>query len=47
MPIQQCWKLAQRWYKGRLERDWQRPDQQKAQRLFDDLGLEGPFWNLG
>ena len=47
MSIQRCWQLAQRWYTGRGERDWQRPDQRQTQQLFDDLGLMGPFWNLG
>jgi hypothetical protein len=47
MPIQTCWELAQSWYKGRLERDWQRPDQAAIQQLFDKLGLKGSFWDLG
>ena len=47
MPMQTCWDLAQSWYKGRLEHDWQRPDQAKIQQLFDKLGLKGPFWDLG
>ena len=47
MPIQTCWDLAQKWYAGRLDRDWQRPGQAQAQQLFDQLGLKGPFWDLG
>lgn len=47
MPIQTCWKLAQKWYKGRLERDWQRLDHENAQSVFHHLGLQGDFWNLG
>ena len=46
MPAQTCWELAQSWYKGRLEYDWQRPDQEKTQGLFNRLGLEGKFWSL-
>ena len=47
MPIQKCWQLAQRWYSGRLDRDWQRPDRAGTQQLFGQLGLEGGFWDLG
>ncbi len=46
MPIQTCWELAQRWYTGRLERDWQRPDVINTQTMFKSLGLTSEFWNL-
>jgi hypothetical protein len=46
MPIQTCWELAQKWYRGRLEHDWKRPDIDEAQNLFKSLGLEGEFWKL-
>ena len=46
MPIQKCWELAQRWYSGRLEYDWQRPDQAEMKQLFNSLGLKGKFWDL-
>jgi hypothetical protein len=46
MPLQTCWELAQSWYKGRLEHDWQRLDQTGIQQLFDRLGLRGTFWDL-
>jgi hypothetical protein len=46
MPIQTCWHLAQKWYSGRLDRNWQRPGQEQIQRLFEHLGLTEPFWNL-
>jgi len=47
MPIQKCWELAQRQYAGRLDYDWQRPDQAETQEFFDKLGLKGKFWDLG
>jgi hypothetical protein len=47
MPMQTCWELAKNWYKGRLDHDWQRPDQVKVQQLFEKLGLRGSFWDLG
>jgi hypothetical protein len=47
MPMQTCWELAQRWYAGRIDYDWQRPGPARIQQLFDKLGLKGVFWNLG
>ncbi len=47
MPIQKCWELAQRQYAGRLDYDWQRPNQAETQQFFDKLGLKGKFWDLG
>jgi len=47
MPIQTCWELAQRWYTGRLDPGWQRPDQAAIRQIFGGLGLEGAFWDLG
>jgi hypothetical protein len=46
MPIQKCWELAQGWYPGRLDHDWQRPDQDETQQFFERLGLKGAFWDL-
>jgi len=45
--MQTCWELAKNWYKGRLDHDWQRPDQAKVQQLFEKLGLRGSFLDLG
>ena len=47
MSMQTCWELAQRWYAGRLERDWQRPNQEETRQLFASLGLVSDFWRLG
>jgi len=47
LPMQTCWELAKNWYKGRLDHDWQRPDQAKVQQLFEKLGLRGSFLDLG
>jgi hypothetical protein len=46
MSLETCWDLAQRWYAGRMERDWQRPEAEAIQRLFDSLSLTGDFWDL-
>ena len=46
MTIPVCWELSQAWYTGRLDRNWQRPDQKETQRLFEHISLTGNFWNL-
>ena len=46
MPIQTCWELAQEWYTGRLELEWERPDEEKTKEIFEKAGLKGPFWSL-
>ena len=43
---EQMWAVARPWYGRRLARDWQRLDRAAAQRVFDDAGLRGPFWEL-
>jgi len=47
MSMQTCWELAQAWYPGRAERNWQRPNLAETQALFNNLGLNGKFWQLG
>ena len=47
MSMETCWELAQKWYTGRLELDWQRPNQEQTQQLFSNLGLKGEFWRIG
>jgi hypothetical protein len=46
MSIQTCGELAQLWYSGRLEKDWNRPDRDEIQDLFNSLNLDGQFWEL-
>jgi hypothetical protein len=46
MSIQTCWELAQKWYVGRLEHAWKRPEREETQDLFKNLGLGGEFWAL-
>lgn len=46
MTIQTCWELGQKWYTGRLEREWERPDEEKTKEIFENVGLKGPFWSL-
>ena len=47
MSLNKCWELAQKWYTGRMDLNWQRPNPNELQKLFKDLELDGEFWNLG
>jgi hypothetical protein len=42
----QLWDLARTWYSDRLSPRWTRATAAEAQRVFDGLGLSGPFWRL-
>jgi hypothetical protein len=44
-PEQMC-RVADAWYRERLAPDWKRKTAEEAQRLFDEVGLTGPFWRL-
>lgn len=46
ITVQQCWALAQRWYRGRAERDWIRPTPAGMRAIFDEVGLTSSFWTL-
>jgi Alkylmercury lyase len=38
------WRLASRWYEGRLERGYVRREPSKAADYLREVGLVGPFW---
>ena len=46
MSLERCWRLARRWYAGRLELDWRRPPPERMRAIFAEVGLTGPFWEL-
>ena len=46
MSLEQQWRLASLWYRGRLERDWRRRTPVEAQAVFEEAGLRGDFWDL-
>jgi hypothetical protein len=46
MDLATLWRLASRWYEGRLERGYQRRDPTTAVEYFRSAGLRGPFWGL-
>ncbi|HKK08178.1 MAG TPA: hypothetical protein VKA44_04775 [Gemmatimonadota bacterium] len=46
VPAGRCFELGRRWYRGRLERDWERPSKEAMEAMFESAGLTGPFWEL-
>lgn len=46
MDLAALWRLASRWYEGRLEPGYQRREQVRAREYFREVGLSGPFWGL-
>ncbi|MCS5718300.1 alkylmercury lyase family protein [Herbiconiux sp. CPCC 205763] len=46
MSLETLWRLAARWYEGRLDTPYTRRDPQTAAAYFREVGLHGPFWGL-
>lgn len=46
MDLETLWRLARDWYRGRLERGYQRREPVAAAAYFREVGLSGPFWGL-
>jgi hypothetical protein len=40
------WRLASRWYEGRLDHGYRRREPAEAAAYFREVGLRGPFWGL-
>jgi hypothetical protein len=38
------WRLASRWYEGRLDTPYRRREPSEAAAYFASVGLTGPFW---
>ncbi len=48
IALEQVWGLARGWYSGDPRNpDWRRKTLDEAQAYFAELGLNGPFWQLG
>ena len=47
VEIERVWALARHWYGGHAKRDWRKWSRSEAQDVFNDVGLNGPFWALG
>jgi hypothetical protein len=46
MDLPTLWRLASRWYEGRLDRGYVRREPVAAAAYFAEVGLAGPFWGL-
>jgi hypothetical protein len=46
MDLATLWRLASRWYEGRLEHGYVRREPAAAADYFREVGLTGPFWGL-
>ena len=46
LTIDQAWRLADAWYRRKMDADWCRATLEETEALLSSLGLTGPFWNL-
>lgn len=46
MDLLTLWRLASRWYAGRLDRGYARREPSAAKEYLRSVGLSGPFWGL-
>lgn len=47
IPITKLAELATAWWSDRLAPEWQPRPRARNQEILDELGLTGPFWQLG
>ena len=45
LSLDQLWRLAVAWYDNRLSPDARRPKPEEMRRIFEGIGLTGPFWD--
>lgn len=46
LTVEQQWRLARIWYRGRETPEWKRRSAEEAEEVFESLGLSGPFWKM-
>jgi hypothetical protein len=46
IPVGKLAELANRWWDDRLAPDWRPHTREQNQKILDDLGLTGSFWEL-
>lgn len=46
MDVSTAWRLADAWYRDRLDPAWERPPVDEIEALFASLGLTDDFWKL-
>jgi hypothetical protein len=45
VTLEQLWSLAVAWYSTRLTPGARRPGPEEMRKIFEGIGLEGPFWD--
>ena len=46
LSIGQAWRLADAWYRKKMDPDWRRATLEETEALLASVGLTGPFWNI-
>jgi hypothetical protein len=46
LDLETLWRLASRWYEGRLTHGYVRREPEAAKEYFRSVGLRGAFWGL-
>ena len=46
MTLQQGWRLAQEWFKDRLNPGWRRYTPDETRSIFTSIGLTSDFWKI-
>ena len=46
LTLDQQWRLAQTWFRGRDMPEWRKRTPAEAEAVFRDAGLTGAFWTL-
>ena len=46
LTLDQVWALSQRWYADRLSPTYGGRSAEQMERIFQEIGLVGPFWRL-
>lgn len=46
VPIEQVWRLSQKWYHTRLNPDYRGRTAEQVEAIFTEVGLTGNFWKF-
>ena len=46
LTVDHTWRLAQRWYAGRLDYGWTPRTPEAIECVFAEVGLSGEFWRV-
>ena len=46
ISLEQLWRLSQKWYSNRLDKDFHGRSLDAAQNIFREMGFTAPFWYI-